>query len=166
MKRDSLIDGWENLPEDAWKVVDTMICIPLDGERECGCRKIEHEGRCRTHKKGELKRTRVIVNAETLWRREEKLVRNDTRRNDQPAVRGSCLTRKVFFSINCGPNPSHILHEYHIYAIHCTYCTVIYAEEVEPGVLSSVRSVYRFLCHSGLLRTTYLLHAAESFLRS
>ena len=52
VERESLIDGWENLPEDGWEVVDTMICIPLDGEPEWGCRKIEQEGRCRTHKKG------------------------------------------------------------------------------------------------------------------
>ena len=53
VERECLIDGWENLPEDGWEVVvDTMICIPLDGEPEWGCRKIEQEGRCRTHKKG------------------------------------------------------------------------------------------------------------------
>jgi len=52
VERECLIDGWENLPEDGWEVVDTMICIPLDGAPEWGCRKIEQEGRCRTHKKG------------------------------------------------------------------------------------------------------------------
>ena len=48
-------------------------------------------------KRGELKRTRVIVNPQPLWRKEEKLVRNDTSRSDQLAVRVSRLTRSMFF---------------------------------------------------------------------
>ena len=98
MERECLIDGWENLPEDGWEVVDTMICIPLDGEPSEVVVKLNKREGAGLTKRGELKRTRVIVNPQPLWRKEEKLVRNDTSRSDQLAVRDSRLTRNMFLS--------------------------------------------------------------------